>query len=51
MELHGQDWIKIAEIFNIPFVTPKEVKERYRNKLNPNLKRGRFTNEEDQIII
>lgn len=33
------------------FITPKEVKDRYKSKLNPNLKRGRFTKEEDQIIL
>ena len=51
MEEHGQNWAELAKIFDQPFLTPKDIKYRYRNKLNPNLKRGRFTREEDQIII
>ena len=50
MEEHGQKWAKLAQIFDQPFLTPKDIKYRYRNKLNPNLKRGRFTKEEDQIV-
>jgi hypothetical protein len=47
----GREWTKIAQLFNVPFITPKEVKDRYRNKLNPNLKRSRFDKEEDKVIL
>ena len=50
MEAHGENWAAISQAFNFPFVTPKEVKDRFKNKLNPNLKRGRFSLEEDKII-
>ena len=51
IELLGREWTKIAQIFNVPFITPKEVKDRYRNKLNPSLKRSRFDKEEDKVIL
>jgi hypothetical protein len=48
IEIYGNNWEKIAEKLNKPIET---IKERYNNKLNPKLKRSKFTSEEDQKVI
>lgn len=45
----SQDWTKIAEFF--PFKTLKNIKKRFLNKHNPQIKRTPWTQREDRVII
>jgi hypothetical protein len=47
----GENWSKISEHFKETFITPKILKDRFRKKFNPSLKRTKFSPEEDEIII
>ncbi|CAD8118805.1 unnamed protein product [Paramecium sonneborni] len=46
---YTKNWGKIAQY--LPEKTSKQIRERYINKLNPQIKFEPFTEEEDQIII
>ena len=48
-QVYNNDWNKIASCFN--GFLPKHLEERYVNKLDPNLKKTKFTQEEDNLIV
>ena len=45
----GKHWARIAGM--LPGRTGKQCRERWCNNLDPSLKKGAWTNEEDQIIL
>ena len=45
---HGNNWKKISSFFN---KTGKQIRERYINKLDPSIKRGPFSQQEDETIM
>jgi Myb superfamily proteins, including transcription factors and mRNA splicing factors len=50
VKIHGtNNWTQIAE--KIPKRTPRQIRERWTNYLDPNINHSEFTAEEDQIII
>ena len=49
MEIYGRHWQAIS--IKMPGRSPKDLKERFEMKLDPNLKRGKFEKEEDELII
>ena len=49
VDLYGKNWKKIALFF--PGSTPEMLENRYKNKLDPKLKRTKFTKEEDEKVL
>lgn len=49
VEKYGKNWNQISSFF--PGYSPENLEERYVNKLDPKLKRTKFTNEEDEKIL
>lgn len=49
VDLYGRNWAKIANSF--PGFTAEMIEERFKMKLDPKLKRTKFTKEEDEKII
>ena len=49
VDLYGKHWKKIALFF--PGSTPEMLENRYKNKLDPKLKRTKFTKEEDEKVL
>ena len=49
VEKYGLNWEIISK--NFPDFTPEILEERYNNKLDPKLKRTKFTEEEDEKIV
>jgi hypothetical protein len=49
VELYGKDWKAIA--IKMPGRSVEDIKERFQFKLDPNLKRGKFEKEEDDLIL
>ena len=49
VEIYGLNWVAIAN--NFPGFKAEALEERYYNKLDPKLKRTKFTEEEDEKII
>lgn len=49
IEKHGQNWSLIASL--IEGRTGKQVRERFLNKLDKNINRSKFTEEDDELII
>lgn len=49
VEKYGRNWEQIATFF--PGYSPGHLEERYVNKLDPQLKRSKFTPEEDDKIL
>jgi Myb-like DNA-binding domain len=47
--IHGQKWTKIAAF--IPGRTGKQCRERFVNHLNPELKKGNWTENEEAVLI
>ncbi|KAL7503666.1 hypothetical protein ACHAXN_004031 [Cyclotella atomus] len=47
--VYGKKWSTIAEF--LPGRTGKQCRERYVNHLNPNLKRGEWTDDEEAVLI
>jgi myb proto-oncogene protein len=45
----GKKWVEIAKHF--PGRTGKQIRERYLNKLDPELKFENWTKQEDEIIL
>jgi len=46
---YGQSWALIASMMQGR--TGKQIRDRYLNKLKPNIKKGDWTEEEDQLLI
>lgn len=46
---YGQSWAVVATMMEGR--TGKQIRDRYLNKLRPNIKRGEWTNEEDRILL
>lgn len=46
---HGKAWSKISKILGTR--NGKQIRDRYINVLDPEIKKGKFTEEEDQILI
>ena len=46
---YGNNWKKISNFFNNK--TGKQIRERYINTLDPTIKKGSFTKEEDEVIL
>ena len=44
----GKDWSRISEFLDKP---AKEVRYRYINRLDPSINIGRWTEEEDQMLV
>ena len=49
VEIYGTNWELISK--NFPDFTAEMLEERYNNKLDPKLKRTKFTEEEDEKIV
>lgn len=49
VEAYGQEWAKISNQF--PDHSTKDIKERYNNTLNPNIRKSIFTEEEDLTLL
>ncbi|CAD8137507.1 unnamed protein product [Paramecium octaurelia] len=49
VQVHKKNWVQIAKC--IPNRTSKQVRERFVNKLNPEINSEPFTKEEDMIIV
>ncbi|CAD8056731.1 unnamed protein product [Paramecium sonneborni] len=49
VQVHKKNWVQIAKC--IPNRTSKQVRERFVNKLNPDINQEPFTKEEDMIIV
>ncbi|CAD8140034.1 unnamed protein product [Paramecium pentaurelia] len=49
VQIYQHNWVEIAR--NIPNRTSKQVRERFVNKLNPEINQEPFTEAEDQLII
>ena len=49
VEIYGKNWKKISTFFT--GCTPEVIENRYKNKLDPKLKRTKFTEEEDEKIL
>jgi len=49
VKIHGKKWEEIAKLLNLR--SSKQIKQRYINKLDENLIRSKFNEEEDQKII
>ncbi|CAD8144817.1 unnamed protein product [Paramecium octaurelia] len=49
VQVHNKNWVQIAKC--IPNRTSKQVRERFVNKLNPEINKEPFTKEEDMIIV
>ena len=49
VEIYGINWELISK--NFPDFTSEMLEERYNNKLDPKLKRTKFTEEEDEKIV
>ncbi|CAD8138927.1 unnamed protein product [Paramecium octaurelia] len=49
VELHNKNWVQIAK--KIPNRTSKQVRERFINKLNPEINQEPFSVAEDKLII
>jgi hypothetical protein len=49
IEVHGNNWELIASMYEGR--TAKDVEDRFVKKLDPNLKKSRFTDEEDEKLI
>ncbi|CAD8141956.1 unnamed protein product [Paramecium pentaurelia] len=49
VQVHKKNWVQIAKC--IPNRTSKQVRERFVNKLNPEINQEPFTKEEDMIIV
>lgn len=47
--VHGNSWIEIAEV--IHGRTNEQCRDRWSDKLNPTLMKGRWTNEEDRCLV
>lgn len=45
----GKNWVSIAQFF--PGFAPSDLEERYTNKLDPTLKRTKFSSDEDEKIL
>lgn len=45
----GEDWARLSEFF--PDKTPFQIERRWVNKLNPCIKRKKWSEEEDHIVI
>lgn len=50
IKVYGQDWQTISTQFNDPEMTPEVIQERYENRISPQINKGRFTLQEDQLI-
>jgi hypothetical protein len=48
VKVHGKKWQKIAQEFTGR--NAKQIRDRYINYLDPDLKKGKFTNDEDMLI-
>lgn len=44
-------WEKIVQDFDIRVRKPKDVRKRWANSLDPNLKKGRWTAQEDECLL
>ena len=49
VEIYGTNWELVSK--NFPYFTAEMLEERYNNKLDPKLKRTKFTEEEDEKIV
>ncbi|CAD8132759.1 unnamed protein product [Paramecium octaurelia] len=49
VQIYQNNWVEIAR--NIPNRTSKQVRERFVNKLNPEINQEPFTDAEDKLII
>ncbi len=49
VESHGNDWQTIAQYFNDR--NDRDVEFRYKEKLDPNVKKTEFTEDEDNLIV
>lgn len=49
IQIYGKNWEEISSLLKMR--SPKQIKERYLNKLDQNLIRSKFTEEEDKKII
>jgi hypothetical protein len=49
VNLYNYNWAKISKLINNR--TPKQIRDRYINYLDPNLNSNPFTEEEDNIIL
>ena len=49
IDQYGKDWLQISTIMKTR--TPEDLKERYRKKLDPRIKRCNFTKVEDELIM
>lgn len=49
VEMYGKNWKKISTFFS--GCTPEVIENRYKNKLDPKLKRTKFTEDEDEKIL
>ena len=48
---HGsKDWIKISQLMNGKR-NPRQCRERYKNYINPDLRKDNWTKEEDELLI
>lgn len=50
VKTNGYDWDRIAYEMQDPQITSRMVRERYANKFDPNIRKMRFTLQEDQLI-
>jgi hypothetical protein len=48
VKLYGKDWSRLSKVMGNR--SGKQIRDRYINTLDPGLKRGRFTKEEDRLI-
>jgi hypothetical protein len=49
VEIYSQDWGMIARIFGDR--NERDIENRYKDKLDPNVKNTKFTEEEDKLIV
>jgi len=46
---YGNSWIEIAEV--IAGRTNEQCRDRWSDKINPNLAKGKWTNDEDKLLL
>ena len=49
VNIYGKKWDEIAQNLNLR--TAKQIKDRYKNKLDDNLTKAKFNSKEDEIIL